>query len=148
MYWYVIIIVPPEADFQPGLMRGNFRNIPPANLAGPYLENEDEDFTCYIRNVLPGKNSTSFKFYYDGKLRLQSKKGAGEVVETNESDHTKRVEWKFKTLFNRNDNGGNFRCEVDWKAGQYEVMGLRSKLTEHVNVICKFSTVYKYFSNI
>ena len=135
------ILVPPKTDFIPSLTLQNPERLS-QNLAGPYLEDVNEDFTCYIRNVLPGKDSTSFKFYYDSKLRLQSKNGIGKVVENDESDGTKYVEWKFTNLFDRSDNGGTFRCDVDWKAGQYQVMGLRSKLIEYVNVTCKCPTVY------
>ena len=134
------ILVPPEAVFEPSLTRGNPKTMP--HLAGSYLENTNEDFTCSIRNVLPGKDSTSFEFYYGSKLRLQSKNGAGEIVEKDEGDGTKSVEWKFTTFLNRNDNGGNCRCSVDWKAGQYEEMGLRSKLVDHLNVTCTCQNIY------
>ena len=135
-----MILVPPKTE--PDLFRGNSRPLPQADLAGPFLENVTEYFFCYVSNVLPGKNSTSFKFYFDGKLRHQSKDGVGEVVEKDEGDGTKSVEWKLNTFLSRSDNGGNFRCEVDWKAGQYEIMGLSSKQTEQVNVTCECPALY------
>ena len=131
------IIVPPKPDVEPSLQRENPKTLPQEALAGPYLENLNEDFICSIKNVLPGKKSTSFKFYQNSKLRLQSKNGTGEVAEKDEGDGTKYVEWKFTTSFNRSDNRGTLRCSVDWKAGQYEVIGLKSKLTEHTNIACK-----------
>ena len=130
------ILVPPKTDSVPTLLNGNTKSLT-QNLSGPYLEYESKDFTCYIKGVQPGKNSTSFKFYRNGKLRLQSKDGTGEVIENDEGDGTKHVEWKFTTLFSRSDNGAILRCAVDWKAGQYEVTGLESKLTVHVNITCK-----------
>ena len=136
------ILVPPETDFEPILTHGTPKSLPQEDLTGPYLENINEHFTCYIRNVLPGKMCTSFKFYYNGKLRHQSNHGIGEVVEKDEGDGTKYVEWKFTTVFDRNDNGGSFRCTVDWKAGPYEKKGLRSKLTEHTQVICEYPKIY------
>ena len=119
-------------------MRGNLHLLPQEDLAGPYFENVDENFTCYITHVSPGKNSTSFKFYFNSEIRLQSKSGTGEVVEQDESDGTKYVEWKFTIMFDRGDNGGTFMCTVDWKAGHYEELGLQSKLTVNVNVKCKY----------
>ena len=135
----VVFSVPPKSDAKPILMR---RTFPQEDLTGPYLENVDENFTCYIRNVLPGKDSTSFSFYYNYKLRLQSNNGTGEVVEKDEGDGTKYVEWKFTTKFDRGDNGGNFRCTVDWQAGSFEELGIRSDLTEHTKVICKCPMIY------
>ena len=148
MYWCycVVVVVSPKADFKPSLTRGNLNSFPQEDLTGPYFENVDENFTCYITNVLPGKNSTSFKFYFNSKIRLQSKTGTGEVVEKDESDGTKYVEWKFTTMFDRSDNGGNFRCTVDWKAGQYEELGLQTKLTVPVNVKCKCVKIYSITS--
>ena len=124
------------------------RTSPKEDLTGPYLENEEENFTCYIRNVLPGKNNTSFSFYYNGKLILQSNNGTGEVVEKDEGDGTKFVEWRFTTLFKRRDNDGNFWCTLDWKAGSYEKLGLRSNLAEHTKVICKYSIICGSTCNI
>ena len=137
----VYFSVPPETDFEPSVTRGNPRTLPQEDLVGPYVENVNEHFTCYIRSVLPGKDSTSFGLYHDGKLKLQSKTGTGEVVETNEGDGTKFVEWKFSTLFTRSDNGHKFRCHVHWKAGKYEEIGL-SKLTENTKVTCKCLRMY------
>ena len=134
----VAYLAPPKTDYKPELMRTD----PSKDLVGPYHENINEHFTCCIRKVLPGKSSTSFKFYYDGKLRLQSKGGVGEVVERTESDGTKLVEWKFTTSFNRSDNGGNMRCHVIWKAGPYNRPGLKSINTENVQVKCKCLMIY------
>ena len=133
-----VFIVPPKTDYDPHLTRGDPRVWPPKDLAGPYLQNVNEGFTCYIRNVLPGKNSTSFMFYYDNKLRLQSKARAGEVVESDDSDGTKFVEWKFTISFNRSDNGGKMRCIVNWKTGQYSRTGLKTRLTENIQIVCKY----------
>ena len=106
------------------------------------MENVIQDFTCGVKNVLPGKNSTSFKFCYNGRVGLQSKNGMGTVVENDQGDGTKYVEWKFSTWFNRNDNGGKFSCAVDWKVAQYGVMDLKSKVVEHANITCKCPTLY------
>ena len=135
------IIVPPERNFVPSLTRGNPKILPQEDLAGPYSENVTEVFTCIIRNVLPGKSSTSFKFYLGNESRLQSKDGTGEIQEKDESDGTKYVEWNFTTLFNRSDNGVKFSCTVDWKAGQYEKIGLKSTLRGPVQVKCKYPTI-------
>ena len=115
--------------------------MPRKDLGGPYLENLSEDFVCSIRNVLPGKESTLFKFYYNSKVRFQSENATGKVVEKDEADGTKYLEWKFTTSFNRSDNGGVLRCGVDWKTGQYEMIGLKSKLTVHAEVICKYPKI-------
>ena len=65
----------------------------------------NEQFTCKMTiGKQPGKRNISFKFYYSGQLRLQSKEG--EALESDKSDGTKFVEWKFTTSFNRIDNGG------------------------------------------
>ena len=130
---FFVFPAPPKDDYKPALIRGD----PSKDLTGPYLENVNEYFTCYIRKVLPGKCSTSFKFYYDGKLRLESKARVGEVVESTESDGTKLVEWNFTTSFSRSDNGGSMRCHVNWKAGPYNRPGLKSINTENVQVRCK-----------
>ena len=138
--WLLVycILVPPETDFQPILTHGNNKTSLQEDLAGPFLENITEDFTCTIRNVLPGNKSTSFSLYFGDKLRLESKNGTGQVIEKDEGDGTKYVEWKFSTAFSRSDNGGNFTCNVDWKAGQYNETGLRSKWIQDVNVTCKY----------
>ena len=115
------------------------------NLAGPYLENVNENFTCYIRNILPGKDSTSFMFYYNDNVRLQSDE-IGDVVEGNQDDGTMFVEWRFTTSFNRSYNAGKFSCHVNWKAGQFNKSGLKSKMTKNVKVICKCPSIQsKYF---
>ena len=142
------ILVPPETDSKPIVRHGNNKTLPCEDLAGPYLENVPENFTCSIKNVLPGKDSTSFSFYSSDKLTLQSKNGIGDVIEMDEDDGTKHVEWKFSTSFSRKDNGGNFSCNVDWKAGQYNISGIHSKVTEHVNVTCKYVTTYNRTSII
>ena len=80
--------------------------------------------------------SILFKFYYDGELRLQTKDGAGEVLDSKLSDGTKFVEWKFTTSFNRSDNGDYMRCHVNW----IELLSrpdLKSTNTKNVQVICK-----------
>ena len=97
-YLCVVFLVPPNADYVPNFTRVNPRTSQQKDLTGPYLENNIEDFTCYIRNVLPGKDSSSLTFYYNGKLRLQSK-NVGTVLESNESDGTKSVAWWFNTSF-------------------------------------------------
>ena len=137
---YAVFLVPPEADYQPGFVRGDLRTNPRRKLAGPYLQHVNEDFTCYIIHVLPGKDSTLFSFYYNGKLRMRSDR-VGEVVEVNELDHTKHVIWIFSTSFNKSDNGGNMRCIVSWEAGQYSRRGLQSELTENVQVMCKYQMI-------
>ena len=111
--------------------------MPQQDLVGPYLENANEDFTCVIRKIQPGNESTLFMFYYDGKLRLQSANGTGVVLEDNQDECTKLVEWRFTTMFYRSDNGGKFRCDVNWKAGPYSKTGLSSKVAESATVICK-----------
>ena len=136
------ILVPPETDSKPILSHENTKTLLREDLTGPYLENVPENFTCSIRNVLPGKDSTSFSFYSSGKLILQSKNGTGEVIEMDENDGTKFVEWKFSTIFSRNDNGGNFSCNMDWEAGQYKISGVHSEVTQHVNVKCKYVSIY------
>ena len=127
----------PANDTEPSLTRRKSKTVPQQDLAGPYLENVNVDFMCYIRNILPGKDSTSFMFYYNGKLRLQSANDTEEVLEGNQGDGTKFVEWKFTTTFNRSDNGGKFDCTVKWKAGPHSKSGLKSKVTENTTVICK-----------
>ena len=130
--------VPPESDYKPNFVQGDL-NIGSSNyLAGPYLENVEMTFSCRIREVSPGKESTLFEFYYNGNLRLQSKDNVGQVEESNERDHTKQVRWMFTTSFNRSDNGGKMKCRVNWKAGQYNRSGLESIPTENVQVICKY----------
>ena len=133
----VVIIVLPANETKPSLTHRNSKVMPQQDLVGPYLENVTADFTCVIRNILPGKESTLFMFYYNGKFRLQSANGTGEVLEGNPGDGTKFVEWKFNTMFHRRDNGGNFWCHVNWKAGPYRKSGLKSKVTENATVICK-----------
>ena len=139
MCWYfVVIIVLPANDNELTLTHRNSKTMLQQDLVGPYLENVNEDFTCIIRNILPGKESTSFMFYYNDKLRLQSANGTGEVLQSNQADGTKLVEWKFPSMFHRSDNGGKFRCHVIWKAGLYSNTDLKSKVTENVTVICKY----------
>ena len=102
------------------------------------MENVNTDFTCLIRYVVPGKDSTSFMFYYDNTLKLQSDNGTGEVAESYDHDGTNIVQWKFTTSFNRSNNGGKMQCIVNWKAGQYVRSGLKGRLTEHITLICKY----------
>ena len=144
---YVIFLVPPEANYKPDFTRGDLRTNPPKDLAGPYLEHVNEDFTCDIRNVLPGKDSTVFKFYYDSSSRLRSN-NIEQVEEISQLDQTKHVVWTFSTSFHRSDNGGKMRCIVNWKAGQYNKIGLRSDLTENVQVTCKYPMIYSRTSVI
>ena len=133
---YILFIVLPGIENEPSLTRENSKTMTYENLAGPYLENIHENFTCYIRNILPGKNSTSFMFDYNDNVRLQSDE-IGEVVEGKQDDGTMFVEWRFTTPFDRSDNAGKFSCHVNWKAGQYSNSGLKSKMTDNVTVICK-----------
>ena len=138
---YVVFLVPPKADNPPDFIRGDLRKNPQRDLSGPYLQHVNEDFTCHIRGVLPGKDNTLFALYYDGKTRTGSDR-VGEVVETDEFEHTKHVVWTFSTSFNRSDNGGNMRCIVSWEVGQYSRRGLKSELTENVQVICKYPMIH------
>ena len=133
----VAFLVPPKADHAPSLTRGNPQKMLEEQLAGPYLENVSENFTCSIQNIVPGKDSTSFLFYFGDNLRLQSETGTGKVVEVNHGDGNKSVEWRFSTLFKRSDNSGQFWCSVNWKAGQYSRIGLKSKVTDNTKVTCK-----------
>ena len=136
-----VILVPPESDYKPYLIRGH-RYIGSLNyLTGPYLENVKRKFSCHIHKVLPGTESTLFEFYYDGNLKFQSKDKVGQVVENDESDHTKHVKWIFTTSFNKRDNGGNMTCHVSWKAGQYHMPDLLSISTENVQVVCKYPMI-------
>ena len=137
----------PAHDNEPILTHKNSKTVQ-QDLAGPYLENANEEFTCYIRNILPGNYSTSFLFYYNGKLRLESANGTGEVLESNQGDGTKFVEWKFTTMFHRSDNGGKFGCTVNWKAGPYRRSGVNSRVTKNAKVICKYSKTYHNMSII
>ena len=134
---HVVIIVLPANENEVSLTHRNSKIMPQQDLVGPYLENVKEDFTCVIRNILPGNESTSFMFYYNGQLRHLSANGTGEVIEGNQGDGTKFLEWKFTTMFHKSDNGGKFWCHVDWKAGPYSKSGLKSKVTENAKVICK-----------
>ena len=133
---FCCILVPPKSDHRPDFKQGPVKTSPSSDLKGPYLENANWEFTCEIRHVLPGKNNTSFEFYYNGNLRLQSK-GVGQLVETDEDDHTKHVKWIFTTSFTRSDNGGNMLCQVMWKAGQYNKQHLKSALAKNVQITCK-----------
>ena len=139
---FVAFLVPPKTDYTPEFIRGYLKLSSLKNLSGPYLENVNEKFTCHIKKVLPGNDSTLFQFYYDGNLRLQSKDGIGQVLESDEPDHTKHVTWEFATFFNRSDNGGKMKCHVNWTAGQYKRPGLKSIPTEKVQVICKCTIIY------
>ena len=138
----LFLVVPPKSDNNPYLVRGHREIRPLKDLAGPYQENVNRKFSCHIRQVLPGKDSTSFEFYYNGKLRLHSKEGVGKVVESDERDDTKHVTWIFTTSFNRSDNGGNMRCHVNWQEGQYYRRGLKSITTGNVKVRCKCPMIY------
>ena len=137
---YTVFLVPPESNYKLGFRRGYLRTNPPKDLTGPYLEHVNEDFTCDIRNVLPGKDSTLFRLYYDGNLRLKSD-SVGEIEEVGEPDNTKHVVWTFSTSFNKSDSGGKMRCNANWGAGQYSRRGLKSELTENVHVTCKYSVI-------
>ena len=134
---FLVFVVPPKIDYRPDFLQEHVKTSPSDDLWGPYLENKTWKFTCRIRNVLPGKESTLFEFYYNDNLRLQSKDKVGQVEETEERDHTKQVKWRFTTSFNRSDNGGKMKCRVNWKAGQYK-SGLDSIPIENVQVRCKY----------
>ena len=136
----LLFLVPLKAGRGPCFVRGDLRTIPLKDLAGPYLEYMNENFTCDMRHVLPGKDNTLFEFYYNGKLRLQSNK-VGEIIEVGEKDQTKHVVWIFSTSFKRSDNGGKMRCIMNWEAGQYSRTRLMSELTENVEVTCKYSMI-------
>ena len=138
-WYFVVITVLPANDNEPNLRHRNSKTMQQQNLVGPFLENVNEDFACIIRNILPGNESTSFMFHFNGKLRLQSANDTGEVLQSNQADGTKLVEWKFTSMFHRSDNGGKCRCYVNWKAGLYSKSGLKSKVTENVAVTCKYS---------
>ena len=142
------ILVPPKTAIGPILTHENTKTLPQEDLAGPYLENVTENFTCSIKNILPGKDSTSFSFYSGKKLRLRSENGTGKVIQNDEGDGTKYVEWKFSTFFSRSENGGNFSCNVDWKAGQYMETDLSSTMTQYVNIMCKYPILYNRSSVI
>ena len=133
---FVVFLVPPKSDYKPDFKHGYVKASPSGDLKGPYLENVNWEFTCHIRNVLPGKDNTLFEFYYNGKLRLQSK-GVGDIVETDEHDHTKHVKWTFTTSFNRSDNGGNMWCHVRWEVGQYTRKNLKSTPANNVHITYK-----------
>ena len=134
-------LVPPESGYKPDFIQGNLKTGSSNYLAGPYLENLEQEFSCHIHKVLPGKESTLFEFYYDGNLRLQSKDNVGRVVESDEPNHTKHVKWIFTTSFNKSDNGGKMLCCVNWKEGQYNREDLKSIPTENVQVVCKYPTI-------
>ena len=137
----MFVVVPPKSGSKPYLIRGHREIHPLKDLAGPYREDVNYKFSCHVRKVLPGKDSTSFEFYYNGRLRLQSKEEVGKVVESDERDGTKRVTWKFTTSFNRSDNRGSMRCHVNWQGGLYTRRGLKSS-TENVKVRCKCQMIY------
>ena len=134
--------VPPESDDKPDFIRGNSKTGSSNYLAGPYLENAEQKFSCHIHKVLPGKESTSFEFYYGENLRLKSKDNVGRVVESDEQDHTKHVKWIFTTAFNKSDHGGKMLCHVHFKAGQNNIQLLKSIPTENVQVICKYPMIW------
>ena len=144
---FLVFVVPRKIDYRPDFLQEDVKTSPSNDLRGPYLENVNWKFACRIRNVLPGKNSTLFEFYYNGNLRLQSKDNVGEIEESNEHDHTKQVKWIFTTSFNRSDNAGKMKCRVKWKAGQYK-SGLDSIPTEKVQVKCKYPCWEKSFCEI
>ena len=134
---FVVFLVPPKSDYRPEFKRGDVKTSTSDDLKGPYMEHVNWNFTCCIRNVLPGKGSTLFEFYYNGNLRLQSKDNVGQVEESSEHDHTKQVKWIFTSSFNRSDNAGKMKCHVNWKAGRHK-SGLESIPTDNVEVRCKY----------
>ena len=136
--WFVVFKVFPAHDNQPILTHRNSKTVQ-RHLAGAYLEDQNEDFMCHMRNILPRKGSTSFMLYYIGKLRLESANGPGGVVKGDQGDGTKFAEWKFTTLCKRSGNGGKFWYSVNWKTKQYSESGLKSKVTENIKQICKYS---------
>ena len=133
----VCFSVPPSATARPVLYRSDPGAANRDDKVGPYMENIPQKFTCVLRNVWPGKDSTTFKFMYSDVQRLSSKDSESNVTDSDESDSTKYVQWTFYTSFNRSDNGGSMECKADWKAGDFTVNGLTSDKTEGVQVICK-----------
>ena len=125
----------PETYSGPFLVRGDWQNKKNSSL--PYKEHVEEEFTCALWKVLPGKESTSFKLYKDDRMLLSSSHGDGNVVEKQYND-TFIVDWKFNASFDRTDNGATLRCSVHWEAGTIKETMNCSHCIDNIEVLCKY----------